>query len=320
MKLQISTAALVLAALPALAQSPRTGVSTPDPVTITATDDTAPTPSPAKPSAAIPVQPAPIVYGSYVPYKGETTANLTPRTPANDPGAMIVTTPENATASTADTSDLDSMIVTSVPDREGELHEGTLLKVTILQGLSTSTTIAGSPFTASLVEPVEKDGRVILPVGSILDGQVTEVHSGRRISGAAALHLEPRSVTLPDGTHYILHAQLVGTGKTQFRIDGEGTLKRKDNKKEDIAVFSLATGAGAATGAMIGGGVGAIVGASIGAGVSTVIWLKQDRQATLPKDISLVFSLTTPMILKPIGTSTMSSLSAPGATVVGASQ
>ncbi len=56
------------------------------------------------------------------------------------------------------------------------------------------------------------------------------------------------------------------------------------------------TGAGAAAGAMIGGGVGAAVGAGIGAGVSTVIWLKQDRQATLPKDVTLVFSLTTPMI------------------------
>ena len=60
------------------------------------------------------------------------------------------------------------------------------------------------------------------------------------------------------------------------------------------------TGAGAVAGAMIGGGVGAAVGAGIGAGVSTVIWLKQDRQATLQKDAPLVFSLTTPMILTPL--------------------
>jgi hypothetical protein len=60
------------------------------------------------------------------------------------------------------------------------------------------------------------------------------------------------------------------------------------------------TGASAVSGAMIGGGVGAAVGAGIGAGVSTVIWLKQDRQATLPKDVELVFSLTTPMILTPL--------------------
>jgi hypothetical protein len=30
------------------------------------------------------------------------------------------------------------------------------------------------------------------------------------------------------------------------------------------------------------------------------VWLKQDRQATLPQDSLLVFSLTTPMVLKPL--------------------
>ena len=49
--------------------------------------------------------------------------------------------------------------------------------------------------------------------------------------------------------------------------------------------------AAAVAGGMIGGGVGAVVGAGIGAGVSTVMWLKQDRQAELPKDVGLVFSL-----------------------------
>jgi hypothetical protein len=43
--------------------------------------------------------------------------------------------------------------------------------------------------------------------------------------------------------------------------------------------------------------------------VSTVLWLKQDRQATLAKDVPLVFSLTTPMILTPL--SPVSRLSVP---------
>jgi hypothetical protein len=67
-----------------------------------------------------------------------------------------------------------------------------------------------------------------------------------------------------------------------------------------LAVASLTTGGAAAAGAVLGGGVGAVVGAGIGAGVSTVIWLKQDRQATLPKDVALVFSLTAPMELRSV--------------------
>jgi hypothetical protein len=83
-------------------------------------------------------------------------------------------------------------------------------------------------------------------------------------------------------------------------VDREGTLKRKDQVKKDLAVAALTTGGGAAAGALIGGGVGAVVGAGVGAGASTVMWLKQERQANLNKDSRLVFSLTTPLIVKPL--------------------
>jgi hypothetical protein len=298
MNIQITTAALVLAAVPVFGQSAQpamTGVSNPESAVISTTDDSAPTLTPrTKPSAAIPAAaPAPsVVYGPYVPYAGANVA------PANDE---------------------DAMIVTSVPEREGELREGTLLKTQIMQNLSTKTTLEGTRFTAQLTEAVERNGRVILPVGSTLEGTVTEVHGGRRITGAATLHLETRDITLPDGTHYVVHAQLIDTGKSEFKVTDEGTLKRRDHPKEMLAVMGGVTGTGAVAGALIGGGVGAAVGAGVGAGVSTVIWLKQDRQATLPKDVLLVFSLTAPMELTPLSGGSMSSLT-PGGVAMGASQ
>ncbi len=202
------------------------------------------------------------------------------------------------------------MIVVSVPEREGELRTGTLLKTKMIDTLSTTSTMRGSRFTAEVTEAIERNGRVIIPVGSILEGRVTEVHGGKRISGGALLHLETNDVTLPDGMHYIVHAQVIDTGSSEFKVTDEGTLKKKDHAKETLAVMGGVTGAGAVTGAMIGGGVGAAVGAGIGAGVSTVIWLKQDRQATLPKDVQLVFSLTTPMILTPLSGPAVSSVNA----------
>ena len=207
----------------------------------------------------------------------------------------------------------DAMIVVNVPEREGELREGTLLKTKMLDTLSTSSTLPGTRFTAEVTEPIERNGRVIIPVGAILEGQVTEVHGGRRISGGASMHLETRNVLLPDGTHYIVHAQLIDLGRGDFKVSDEGTLKRKDHTKETLAVIGGVTGAGAVTGAVVGGGVGALVGAGIGAGVSTVIWLKQDRQATLDKDVPMVFSLTTPMILTPLGGTAVGGLDTHGA-------
>jgi hypothetical protein len=301
MTLRITTAALVLAAAPVFAQS--SGVSHPDPAAVTS-DDAAPAPKPLKPrpSAAVPMtapsDPATTqVYGPYVPYTGPQVASA----PAAH--AMPAESLENPE---------DAMIVVDVPEREGELREGTLLKTKMMDTISTSTTMRGSRFTAEITEPIERKGRVIIPVGSILEGRVTEVHGGRRITGGAALHLETDDVMLPDGTHYIAHAQVIDTGRSDFKVTDEGTLKKTDHGKETLAVVGGVTGAGAVSGAMIGGGVGAIVGASIGAGVSTVIWLKQDRQATLPKDVALVFSLTTPMVLTPLHGPAVSSLAGSG--------
>lgn len=327
MKLSIATAALVFITVPVIAQDARTGVSTPPSAVITATDDSAPatpvlTPRvpEAKPSAAVPADSSntnTITYGPYVPYRAAgdaAPATASPTAPATtaafDPDANIVTTtvPDTATDAVVDSPAADEGIVTSVPEREGELREGTLLRGRITQGLSTTNTLEGSPFSVSLTQPVEKDGRVILPIGSMVEGRVTEVRSGRRISGRAALHLEAHDVTLPDGSHYVIHAQLIDTNQTDHSsVDSEGTLVRKDHPKETLAAMSVATGGAAAAGAMVGGGVGALVGAGIGAGASTIIWLKQDRQEALPKDSNLVFSLTTPMILKPLSNNAMSS-------------
>jgi hypothetical protein len=316
MKLPIATAALVFITIPVIAQDARTGVSAPPPVDITATSDDSPA-APAlkprvpeaKPSAAVPAATDSTAYGAYVPYRAAGTPAPAPIvTAAFDPDANIVTTNVSDTPPAADSAALDADIVTNVPERKGEISEGTLLKARITQGLSTTNTLEGSPFTASLTAPVENEGRVILPIGSMVEGRVTEVRSGRRISGRAALHLQVNNVTLPDGSHYVVHAQLIDTDQMDYsNVDGEGTLVRRDHVKKTLAAMSVATGGAAAAGAMMGGGVGALVGAGIGAGASTVLWLKQDRQEALPKDSLLIFSLTAPMILKPMSDRTMSS-------------
>jgi len=43
-----------------------------------------------------------------------------------------------------------------------------------------------------------------------------------------------------------------------------------------------------------------LVGAGLGAGVSSIMWAKADRQATLPKDVRLTFSLVAPMMITPL--------------------
>ncbi len=219
-------AAWMLAAMPAVAQdAPLTGVSHPSSAPITTDDSDATSSAPAKvakPSAAVPAT-APTtnsetVYGPYVPYRPAGAANASAASATGDakpfdPDANIVT---SATAGQPErhllnAPDEDAGIVTSVASKPGEMHEGALMRVKLREELSTLTTQPGSKFTAEVTEPMTRDGEVLVPVGSIVEGRVTWVRGGKRIGGAAAIHLEPRTVTLPDGTTYVVRARVIDT-------------------------------------------------------------------------------------------------------------
>ncbi len=196
--------------------------------------------------------------------------------------------------------DVDQGIVTHVPLVPGEVSDGTLMKVRLREELSTLTTRPGAKFSADVIEPMMRDGVVIVPVGSLMEGRVTQVRGGKRIGGAAAIHLDARTVTLPDGSQYVLRARVIDTDRwDNTKVDEEGTILRRDMSKGSVAAMSLTTGGAMAAGAVIGGLPGAVIGAGVGAGVSTVVWLRQDRQTELHKNLGIVFSLTEPMSITP---------------------
>ena len=300
----------------------RTGVSRPAPVAITTSPDAgasvdADSGGGAKPTADVPAATATtpaVVYGPYVPYRGTGAAETGGAAGASaggagfDADAGIVT---EATAGRDDRrllagpgakakDDPDAGIVTHVPAAAGEIPDGTLVKVSLREEISTLTTRAGTKFTAEVSEPVMRDGRVVVPVGSVMEGRVTWVRGGKRIGGSAAIHLEPWSVTLPDGSEYVLRARAIDTSSwDNTKVDNEGTIVKRENKRRNAGVMALTAGGGMAAGAMIAGVPGALIGAGVGAGVSTVVWLRQDRQAVLPKELGVVFSLTEPMSVTP---------------------
>ena len=298
MKIALSTALFALAAAaPAMAQA--TGVSNPPPAIIETTPDDAPAPVlHPKPSAATPAQPAAQSQSQsqYQPQPAPVVHSYSSASaPMSDPDGVIVTTPPSPHV-----EDYDAGVVTDVPSRSNEVPPGTLLRTRIHETISTVNTPLYTPFTAEVVAPMEREGRVIIPIGSVVHGRITQIRGGHRISGAAAIHLLPESVTLPDGTIYTLHAQVADTDQYNVsRVDEEGTVIRRDHPLSTLAAMSMTTGGAAAAGAVLGGGVGAVVGAGIGAGVSTVWWLKQDRQEEIPQDTAIIFTLVGPMEATP---------------------
>jgi hypothetical protein len=217
-------------------------------------------------------------------------------TQRDDDAALRAQTSDYAGESTR--PDVDAQVVTHIDGPINQLPVGTILRARIQEHLSTSETIPGKEFHAELTEPVERDGRVLLPIGAVLTGRVTDVHSGRRISGAASLHLQPMSITMPDGLKYRIQAQVIDTDLyNSTKVDDEGTILRKDHAGQTLAVMGLAAGSGAAAGGLIAGPAGAVVGAGVGAGVGTALWLKQDRQAEIPAGTHIAFALNQPIFI-----------------------
>ena len=106
-------------------------------------------------------------------------------------------------------------------------------------------------------------------------------------------------VVLPDGSRYVLRAQILQTS-TKTRVDDEGTLKPASRMKTNVIKETAGIGTGAVTGAILGGGPGALVGSLIGAGVMTTnILVQHPADVKVPKDSVLTMSLTQPMVISP---------------------
>lgn len=293
-RLGVTIAAFTAFTLPHISFAQLTGVSHPEETPMGTAQESAqlpngyvPTP---KPSAA-------------TPYTLQPRTALSPAQPSAPAGTFTVVGPtrdilRSDNGQPLAENDIDAGIVTHVDQPQNGFATGTVFKVRMLNSLSTQTTQVGSEWTAELVSPMQRDGHVLVPAGSILTGRVTDTHSGRRITGEASIHLEAVTFALPDGTRLAVHAQVIDTENGHgIKVDQEGTLLRRDHKVEEAGVLGLTSGSGAVAGGLIAGPPGALVGAGVGAGVSTVLWLKQDRQASLPKGTELSLELNRPLIV-----------------------
>jgi hypothetical protein len=184
----------------------------------------------------------------------------------------------------------------------GELEEGVIIRVRLVNRLSTASSENGEDFQSRVATDVLQGGRVVIPAGTEIDGHVVEASSGH-FAGHGTLRLRPESVILADGTRYRLYAELTGTPGSGTRLGGEGTVRPGSRAERNGIEYGGAVGAGVITGAVVGGPVGALTGGLIGAGLVTAHLLINHPQATLEPGTTLLFTLTERMSMVPAGAS-----------------
>jgi hypothetical protein len=135
---------------------------------------------------------------------------------------------------------------------------GTEIDATLDNELSTKTSQPGDRFTATLSAPVrDSDDAIVLPVGTHINGQVTESEEGKnlpQLRGRGKLNLRFESVTLPSGRSFPISATLL----TVHQSGGNGSVNSEGEVQSGTSAGTAAKGVG------VGAGIGTIAGFILG--------------------------------------------------------
>jgi hypothetical protein len=143
---------------------------------------------------------------------------------------------------------------TMLQGRAATVAAGTHFQATLRNSLDSETTQPGEPVEATLSSPIISGGVEVVPAGSKVKGQVTNVISAKRFRFGAngKIDIKFNSVETPDGRTFPLSGSI---DDNQLRLTGGSTAGR-------IGKGLITTGIGAGGGAALGTGLGAIVGAT----------------------------------------------------------
>lgn len=192
----------------------------------------------------------------------------------------------------------DKLTVTDIPPAAAgalSLPAGTAIRMKIDNSISTLNR-RGDRFSGRVTEAVSYEGRVMIPVGSTVQGDVLRTSSPRRFKGKPMIDLHPELVTLPSGESYLISATVVDTGDPKaLDVNEEGQIRGSGHSRSDFVIGGIGTGFGAGIGALAAGPEGALIGAGIGATAGTVRWLVNRNEMTIPAGTELILELNRPV-------------------------
>jgi hypothetical protein len=163
---------------------------------------------------------------------------------------------------------------------------GTHIPLVLHNAVSTRSARPGDPVYFETLFPVMIDGKVVIPAGSYVSGEVTESKRPGRVKGRGELMIKLTTMILPNAYMVNLNAvpSNAGTGGNET-TDSEGKIIGDSEKGHDIGTIAKTTAAGAGIGGLAtrtgtGVGIGAAAGAA--AGLAAVL-LTRGPDAEMPR-------------------------------------
>ncbi len=170
---------------------------------------------------------------------------------------------------------------------EKTLPSGTILKLEMVDSVSSADSTPGESFQARVTEDIVADGKVVIPAGSPVSGRIVTARGLKAIGGRALLGLEFTAVETPSG-EVPIHASWSRKGKSETKKDaatiggsaaGGALLGRAMNRDDE------------AKGTLVGGLLGGAAGTAIAAGT-------KGKEIQLPSGSQITVRLQAPVTTK----------------------
>jgi type IV secretion system protein VirB10 len=168
----------------------------------------------------------------------------------------------------------DSQVSAQSKAQTLEIPAGTKVALRLKQAISTKTAREGDAVYAETTFPIALDDRILIPVGTYVQGKISHIQRGGHVKGRAELMIHFTSMIYPSGYTVMLPGALENAPGAEHATmkDSEGTIRQDSDtgKKVETAAKTAGTGAaigGLGTGTWRGAGIGAGIGAGVGAAI-----------------------------------------------------
>ncbi len=150
---------------------------------------------------------------------------------------------------------------------------GTHIPIALKNTISTKSNREGDPIYAQSTFPVAVNDKIIVPVGTYVQGKIVSIKPAGHIKGRAEVLIHFTSLIYPSGYTVLLPGAIENApGVDNAKVkDEEGTIQGDGNKGKTAATIAGPAAEGALIGAVARGGEGALIGAGIGGAIGTTI-------------------------------------------------
>lgn len=176
---------------------------------------------------------------------------------------------------------------------------GTKIPLVLENAISTRSVHAGDPVYFQTLYPILENGRIVIPAGSYMSGEVISAKRPGRFKGRGQIVLKLTQLILPNGYTASLEGMPsnVGTGGGE-QMGKEGKIEGPTSRATDAGVIIRSTVYGAGIGAAAAGATGAKSGLGIGAAAGLLgVLLTRGPDAELPRGTTMSVVLDRPLAL-----------------------